>query len=98
MAADWTYRGEYIVAKHEVTPAEADEALDDPSAVVFDPDYNTESGQSVRTIGYSPSKGAVLTVITVQEEGSVYGASAWKSNSRDRRYYRQGGPDEQEES
>jgi uncharacterized DUF497 family protein len=98
MAVDWSKRAEYIVAKHEVTPAQADEALDDPSAVIFDPDYNTKSGKSVRTIGYSPSKRAVLTVITVEEDGTVYGASAWKSKGRDRRYYRQGGPDEQEES
>lgn len=55
----------YIVAKHEITPAQADEALDDPSAVIFDPDYNTASGESTRTIGYSSSKRALLTVITV---------------------------------
>ena len=27
-------------------------------------------------------------------DGVTHGASAWKSNSRDRRYYRQGGSDE----
>lgn len=68
------------------------------SAVIFDPDYNTKSGKSVRTIGYSPSKRAVLTVITIEDDGIVYGTSAWKSNSRDRRYYQQGGPDEQEDT
>jgi uncharacterized DUF497 family protein len=96
MAADWTYRREYIVAKHQVTPEQADEALDDPSAVIFDPDYNSTSGESVRTIGYSPSARDVLSVITVEEDGIVYGSNAWTSNSRDCRYYQQGGPDEQE--
>ena len=95
MAVDWSRRGEYI-AKHNLTPDRADEALDDPNAVVFDPDYNTQSGEGIRTIGYSPNAGAVVTVITYEENGTIYGASAWKSNSRDRRYYRQGGPDEQE--
>jgi uncharacterized DUF497 family protein len=96
MAAGWTHRGDYIVAKHGVTPAQADEALDDPSAVIFDPDYNSKSRDSVRTIGYSPSFGDVLSVTTVEDEGTVHGSNAWKSNSRDRRYYQQGGPDEQE--
>ena len=90
--AEWTHRGEYIVAKHEVTPEQADEALDDPNAVTFDPDYNTTSGRSIRTIGYSTSARHVLSVITVEEDGIVHGANAWKSNSRDRQYYQQGGP------
>jgi uncharacterized DUF497 family protein len=96
LVADWAHRGDYIVAKHDVTPEQANEALDDPNAVIFDPDYNTNSGKSLRTIGYSPSKREVLTVITLKLPSIVYGASAWKSNSRDRRYYQQGGPDEQE--
>ncbi|ODQ84907.1 transposase [Mycolicibacterium holsaticum] len=93
MAVDWSQRGEYI-AKHEITPEQANEAHDDPDAVVFDPDYNSRTGESIRTIGYSTGKGAVLTVISVIANGVEFGASAWKSNSRDRRYYRQGGPDE----
>jgi hypothetical protein len=74
-----------------VTPEQADEALDDPNAVTFDPDYNSKSGDSIRTIGYSTSAGAVLSVITVEDDGIVYGASAWRSNSRDRQYYQKGG-------
>jgi hypothetical protein len=52
VGVDWVHRGEYIVAKHQTTPTQADEALDDPNA--------------------------------------------WSANDRDRRYYNQGGPDEQE--
>ena len=94
MAVDWSQRGHYIVAKRDVTADQANEALSDPNAVTIDPDYNSKSGDSVRTIGYSASAQDVLSVITVEEDGIVYGASAWKSNSRDRRYYLQGGPDE----
>ena len=94
MGADWSKRGEYIECKHGVTPTQADEALADTQAVVFDPDYNSETGEGVRIIGESPSYGDILTVITVEHEGVVYGASAWKSNARDRRYYQQGGTDE----
>jgi uncharacterized DUF497 family protein len=92
--ADWSHRGEYIEAKHGVTAEQADEALADPQAVVYDPDYNSKSGEGVRTIGESPSFGDILTVITVEEGGVVYGANAWKANGRDRRYYEEGGPDE----
>jgi uncharacterized DUF497 family protein len=95
VAVDWSKRGDYI-AKHGVTPNRADEALNDANAVIFDPDYNTNSGRQVRTIGYSPSAQAVLSVITLDTGGAIWGVNAWQSNSRDRRYYRQGGPDEQE--
>ena len=95
MAADWSERGGYIFAQHQVTPAQANEALADPNRAVFDPDYNSETRRGVRTIGYSPTAAAVVTVITVEDEGTVYGATAFKANSRDRRYYKQGGPDEQ---
>lgn len=54
---------------------------------MFDPDYNSKSGESVRIVGYSLSADAVITVITVEKDGIVYGASAWKSNAKDRRYY-----------
>ena len=90
--ADWAHRGEYIVAKHDVTPEQADEALGDPNAVTFEPDYNSRSGDSVRTIGYSIGARRVLSVITVEDDGIVYGVNAWRSNSRDRMYYQRGGP------
>lgn len=61
--------------RHGVTPAEANEALADPDRVVFDPDYASQSGQSVRTIGYSPSAECLLVVITIEKDGVVYGAS-----------------------
>jgi uncharacterized DUF497 family protein len=92
LVADWTHRDEYIIAKHQVTPEQADEALDDPNAITFDPDYNSKSGESIRTIGYSISAASVLSVITVEDDGIVHGVNAWKSNSRDRRYYQKGGP------
>lgn len=48
VSVDWSRRGDYI-AKHGVTPEQADEALNDVNAVIFEPDYNTISGQQVRT-------------------------------------------------
>jgi uncharacterized DUF497 family protein len=94
VGVDWSKAAEHIQTKHKITPEQANEALEDPNAIIFDPDYNTKSGEQIRTVGYSPSKQAVLTVMTVEDKGTVYGASAWKSNGRDRRYYKQEGPDE----
>ena len=88
--ADWSHRGDYIVARHGVTPYEADDALRDPERIVFDPDYNSTSGRSVRIIGFSQMADDLLTVIVVESEGMTYGVNAWRSNARDRRIYEEG--------
>jgi hypothetical protein len=44
LAPIWPALGDYI-AKHGVTAAQASEALTDPDAVVFDPDYNSRNGE-----------------------------------------------------
>lgn len=77
-----------MLDRHGVTPEQAEEALTDDSRVVFEPDYASQSGQSVRVIGFSPSIGDVLTVIVViDEHGKEWGGSAWRSNRRDLAYY-----------
>ena len=88
--ADWSHRGDYIVAKHGVTPEEADEALLDPERIVIDPDYNSTSGRSVRIIGFSQTADDLLTVIVLTDEGVTYGVNAWRSNGRDLRIYEKG--------
>lgn len=87
---DWSHRADYIVAKHGVTPDQADEAVSDPERVVIDPDYNSTSGRSVRIIGFSVTVEDLLTVIVLTEESVTYGVNAWRSNSRDRRIYVEG--------
>jgi len=84
---DWSKRGEYIVVKHGVTPEQADEALADPNALVQNPDPASRLGVIVRTIGVSPSFGALVIVITVDEDGVAYCINAWRSNDTDIRKY-----------
>ncbi len=84
---DWSHRGDYMATRHGVTLEQANEALVDPDALVFDPDYASQSGRSVRTIGWSPSAGRLLTVITVAEDGVVYGVNGWPANDVDTRRY-----------
>ena len=88
--ADWSKRDDYIAVKPGVLSQWADEALDDPEALVYDPLPASKSGRSIRTIGYSVSKGAVMTVITVEDEGVLYGVNAWLSNEKEQRRYREG--------
>ncbi|HZJ06745.1 MAG TPA: hypothetical protein VFD59_14900 [Nocardioidaceae bacterium] len=78
------------MAKHDLTPDEADESLLDPERVVIDPDYNSTSGRSVRIIGFSQTMGELLTVIVLNEDNATYGVNAWRSNARDRRIYEEG--------
>lgn len=84
---DWSQRGAHMKRTHGVTPAIADEALEDPNRVVIDPDYNSESGKSVRIIGFSVTADDVITVIVLENDGIEYGVNGWTANQRDRRYY-----------
>jgi hypothetical protein len=84
---DWSHRGDYIVRKHGVSPDEADEALRDPSRHVQDPDPASESGRSVRIVGWCQTRGELLTVIVVADEGREYGVNAWRTDGQDVRKY-----------
>lgn len=85
---DWSKRGEYMTAKHQITPAMANEALADPGRLVLDPDPASESGRSVRIIGWSATHGGLVTVIVLQHLGREYGVNGWSANDVDRRRYR----------
>jgi len=75
---------------HKVGTAEADEAINDIDAVWFDPDPASRSNRSVRVIGYSHSRRAILTVILVRrDEGTYYGANGWEPNPAELRRYRE---------
>ncbi len=90
-----------MLERHGITPEQAEEALSDDTRVVFEPDYASRSGQSVRVMGFAPSVGDVLTVIVViDEHGKQWGGSAWRSNRRDVTYYSgnmEGDVDEQDQ-
>ena len=85
---------DHMFGRHQVTPEQADEAVNDVEAVWFDPDPKSRSGQSVRVIGYSYSARSVLTIILLHahnqlEPRSWYGVNGWRSNSTERRIYRE---------
>jgi hypothetical protein len=94
---DWSQRGAYMERKHRISPAIADEALEDPNRVVIDPDYNSESGRSVRIIGFSVTAAEVITVIVLENDGTEYGVNGWAANEKDRRLYADGSEGEADE-
>jgi hypothetical protein len=87
---DWIDRGGYMSSRHGISPTVANEALADPDRLVLTPDPASLSGRSVRTIGYAPSVGALVTVITLEHEGVLYGVNGWEANELDRRRYQEG--------
>jgi hypothetical protein len=53
---------------------------------VLDPDPKSKTGRSVRTIGYSTTAPALITVITLDHEGTIHGVNGWRANDSARRY------------
>ena len=66
----------------------AGQAYLNESAVTFDPDYASDTGLSMRTIGWSDPAGFLIIVITVRDENDhLRGATAFRANSTDERHY-----------
>ncbi|MDR2620183.1 MAG: hypothetical protein LBC29_03550 [Propionibacteriaceae bacterium] len=91
---DWSYLGEHVANRSKRHVGDTDiplawvlEAFYDMNATLIDPDYNSKTGESFRVIGYSHSAGFVVTIILVRDSGELYGASAWKANTKDIRLY-----------
>jgi hypothetical protein len=86
---DWRYGADHMWEKHGVTVREANEAVRDPDRVLVNPDYNSQSGRTVRIIGYCQQRGELLSIIAINDHGTDYGVNGWASNSKDRRIYRE---------
>ena len=78
--------------RHGIESEWANEALTDPDALRIAPDPASKSGRSVRTIGYSPLAGCLVTVITVTEGDVTYGVNGWRSSETDTQRYREERP------
>lgn len=84
--------------RHRTTPAEAEEAIDDPRALMWSPDPASKSGSSDRYVGWSQTRGEVLVVIVVRHDFHVYGGNAWTANEAHRSLYERRRDDEQQDS
>jgi len=78
---------EHMRERHGVSPLEAEEAIDDPEAVLRSPDPASRSGKSDRYVGWSTTRREVLVVIVVRHEGRLYGGNAWPANETYRNLY-----------
>lgn len=73
--------------RHRVLLSWAQEAWEDPAALVVDPDPGSRSGRSIRVIGYSPGARAILVLILVKDGDRLVAASAWRANASHQRRY-----------
>ncbi|MHB8186451.1 MAG: hypothetical protein ACYDDU_10265 [Dermatophilaceae bacterium] len=89
VTADWSERGEYMLARHSIHPVWANEVLDDPDRVVITPDPASKSGLAVRTIGWSHTANRIITVITLADNHRLHGVNGWVANSSDQKLYRE---------
>lgn len=65
----------------------ATQALADPSRVDLHPDPASQSGRSIRVIGWCEGIGELLTIIVVEHDGVIFGVNGWVANSTDRNRY-----------
>lgn len=73
--------------RHGITPAEAEEAIDDLDTLLRSPDPVSRSGKSDRYIGWSSTRGELLVVIIVRHDGHLYGGNAWPANDTHQSLY-----------
>lgn len=82
----------HIWERHQVRPAEANEAVNDIDAIWYEPDPASKSGLTDRVVGYSPTREQVLCVVVLKVEGDYQGINAWPANASYRRRYNKGTP------
>lgn len=76
--------------KHQIESHWADEAINDEMAIWFDPDPKSESGRSVRIIGWSPTAQMILVVLLLHgddDHPDYWGLNAWRADGKERRIY-----------
>ncbi|MGO1320089.1 MAG: hypothetical protein ACTII7_11870 [Galactobacter sp.] len=73
--------------RHRVTPDEAEEAIDDPEALLQSPDPAGRSGMSDRYVGWSDTRDELIVVIVIRFDGETYGSNAWPANTTHQRLY-----------
>lgn len=75
-----------MATRHGVSPHEANEARTDPARLVLVPDPARLSGRGIRTIGWSETRGTLLTVITLESDDTeLFGVNSWEANALDQR-------------
>lgn len=79
----------HMLEVHQVTVAEATQAVNDLDAVHYSPDPASKSGLTDRVVGYSRSRRQILVVILLRADGDYEGVNAWPANSTYTRKYRE---------
>lgn len=96
--------GAYVRSRSErhlgglnLEPSWAEEVLQDPDLVQFEPDPKSRIG-AARFIGESVSAGRVLVVIPYRDlDGDLHGVNAWPAIGHDLRIYEEGSDNGQDD-
>lgn len=86
---DWETAAGHIWHTHQILIEWVKEACADVDRVILDPDPASKSGRSLRIVGFSSSFGHPITVVAIRRQSRLEVTSAWRSNSRDARIYRE---------
>ncbi|MDA2987904.1 MAG: transposase [Actinomycetota bacterium] len=86
---DFEAAAEHIWQGHRILMDWVREACSDDDRVILDPDPASRSGQSLRIVGFSASFGHPVTVVGFRRRTHIEITSAWRSNPRDQRIYRE---------
>lgn len=89
----------HMWASHQVTREQANEAVNDPLGGYHYPTSRSQSGQTGRWVGYSPTRGDVLVVTLLPKvipsapdpdnpPNEWWGINGWKADATHRRIYR----------
>lgn len=92
---DFETAADHIWQGHRILMDRVREACSDEDRVILDPDPASRSGQSLRIVGFSTSCGDTITVVAVRRRYHFEVTSAWRSNARDQRIYREGLEDDE---
>jgi hypothetical protein len=76
----------------DIEPEWAQEAMDDPELVAFEPDPKSRIG-AARFIGESTSSGLIVVIAYRDLDGILHGVNAWPATGADRNVYTGGGED-----
>lgn len=86
---------EHIWRRHRLLTEWVRQAVSDEDRLILDPDPASRSGLSLRIVGFSVAYGHPITVVAIRRRTHLEITSAWRSNPRDERIYRERQENEQ---
>jgi uncharacterized DUF497 family protein len=81
------YDIQHMWERHQITPEQAEEVLDDPYLLAREPDPTSRSGETDRYIGEVRSLDILALIVLNVEDGERRGINCWPASRQDRKEY-----------